>query len=133
MTYAYDETSPSCLTRNGKPAGWQDPRGYWKATAKCAYVHRMIWEMLKGPIPEGLVIDHINQDKTDNRIENLRCVTYGENNANCGTRAHNASGAKYIHKCKKSGRYAFLYKGRSHGRHDTLEQAIKARDEFLKE
>ena len=128
MTYKYDETSPSCLTRNGKPAGWQDPRGYWKATAKCLYAHRIIWEMLKGPIPDGMVIDHINQDKSNNRIENLRCVTYGENNGNVGVRAHCMAGHKYIHVCPKTGRFIFLYKSRRYANCATLEEALAARD-----
>ena len=31
---------------------------------------------------ENLVVDHINRRKDDNRVENLRWTTYGENNAN---------------------------------------------------
>lgn len=46
---------------------------------KSVYSHRLIWETLKGPINVGYEIDHINTIKTDNRIENLRCVTHAEN------------------------------------------------------
>ena len=35
-----------------------------------------------GEIPEGMVIDHINGDTGDNRLENLRCVTRSENGHN---------------------------------------------------
>jgi len=35
-------------------------------------LHRVIWEAFNGPIPEGAEIDHINGDKADNRLENLR-------------------------------------------------------------
>ena len=45
-------------------------------------VHRVVWELHNGEIPKGMVIDHINIDHTDNRIENLRCVTYRENGLN---------------------------------------------------
>ena len=41
--------------------------------------HRVIWYYFNGNIPKGYDIDHINGDKTDNRIENLRCVTRKEN------------------------------------------------------
>lgn len=44
--------------------------------------HRLIWIYHHGEIPDGYVIDHINQDKTDNRIQNLRVVTIGQNNLN---------------------------------------------------
>lgn len=42
-------------------------------------VHRVMWETFVGPIPEGMQIDHINGDKTDNRLENLELVTCKEN------------------------------------------------------
>ena len=45
-------------------------------------LHRVIWELHNGKIPEGYFIDHINQDKYDNRIENLRLATPTQNNAN---------------------------------------------------
>ena len=46
------------------------------------YRHRVIWYYFKGNIPEGYEIDHINGDKTDNSLENLRCVTHKENYKN---------------------------------------------------
>ena len=43
------------------------------------YLHRMAWEEVHGPIPDGMVIDHINGDTHDNRIENLRCISQSHN------------------------------------------------------
>lgn len=41
--------------------------------------HRVIWYYFNGEIPEGYEIDHINGDRADNRLENLRIVTHTEN------------------------------------------------------
>jgi ribosomal protein L32E len=46
------------------------------------YIHIFIYMMHYGEYPEGMEIDHINQDKSDHRIENLRCVTSKENSEN---------------------------------------------------
>lgn len=44
--------------------------------------HQYIWELHHGKIPGGMLIDHINRDKHDNRIENLRLATPSQNSAN---------------------------------------------------
>lgn len=58
-------------------------------------VHRIIWKMKLGadPVHE---IDHINGDRTDNRIENLRDCTKSQNQMNVRVRANSASGLKNI-------------------------------------
>ena len=42
-------------------------------------IHRFVWECYNGVIPEGKVIDHINDDKEDNRLCNLQLMTQQEN------------------------------------------------------
>ena len=46
------------------------------------YAHRLIWFMFNGSIPEGFMIDHIDLDKGNNRIENLRLITKSGNSQN---------------------------------------------------
>lgn len=47
-------------------------------------VHRLVWNAFKGPIPKGLVINHLNEIKNDNRLCNLEICTSKEN-TNYGT------------------------------------------------
>ena len=42
---------------------------------KRAFEHRLVWERIKGTIPVGYVIHHINGITSDNRIENLQCIS----------------------------------------------------------
>lgn len=82
-TLEYDTTAGR-LRRNGRLVGWLHPTGYRyysvaKDGRKLSYKeHRIIWALVKGSWPTGQ-IDHINGDKSDNRIENLRDVTGGQN------------------------------------------------------
>lgn len=42
-------------------------------------VHRLVAVAFLGPLPDGLVTNHIDADRTNNRIENLEYVTQSEN------------------------------------------------------
>ena len=58
----------------------------WKdGNRKRVFVHRLVWVAFNGPIPDCMQVNHINEDKTDNRLENLNLMTCKENN-NWGTR-----------------------------------------------
>lgn len=46
-----------------------------------ALEHRKVWFDANGEIPEGHVIHHRNEDRSDNRLENLVCLTRGEHAA----------------------------------------------------
>lgn len=66
------------------------PSGYVKTRYKMRdiYVHRLLWILHYGDIPQKKVIDHINGDRGDNRIENLRLITQRQNLQN--THRHRA-------------------------------------------
>ncbi len=70
--------------RKGKKAGCLHPTGYiqvsWKQ--KLWQLHRIVWLWHGNELIQGYEIDHINRNRTDNRIENLRQVTKSVNNAN---------------------------------------------------
>lgn len=69
------------LGRRGKPIKKRIRSGYLQAQfgAKHWMCHRLVWESVHGPIPEGMQVNHINGIKDDNRIANLEIVTPSEN------------------------------------------------------
>ena len=66
-------------------------KGYYQvelcknSIAKFYKVHRLVWEAFNGSIPENMQVNHLNEIKTDNRLENLNLMTAKEN-LNWGTR-----------------------------------------------
>lgn len=52
---------------------------YKDGKQKFIAVHRLMWLYFKGNIPKGYVIDHINNNSLDNRLENLQLLTRSEN------------------------------------------------------
>jgi len=69
---------------------------YNDGTHSTKKIHRLVGLTFL-PNPDGkLEIDHINRDKTDNRLENLRWATHSENNQNRGAFKRNTSGFKNI-------------------------------------
>lgn len=57
---------------------------------KDCYVSLLVWEAFNGPIPEGYEVNHINENKEDNRLDNLNLMTRKEN-CNWGTRTRRAA------------------------------------------
>lgn len=55
---------------------------YKQGKRKMKYIHQLVAEAFLIKPSENDVVDHINQDKTLNSIENLRYVSIGENNRN---------------------------------------------------
>lgn len=47
-------------------------------------VHRLVWTAFNGVIPDGMQVNHINEDKSDNRLSNLNLMTC-KANINWGT------------------------------------------------
>lgn len=98
--YEVDMACPSGLRSKltGKPVGsidkWTKGTKYYKVSNK--RVHRIIWEILYGPIPEGMEIDHIDRNSLNNHPDNLRLVTKSVNMRNKPCQRNNALGEKNI-------------------------------------
>jgi hypothetical protein len=80
----------------GQVCGWANGNGYLRITLgrQRFYSHRLAWFYVHGEWPQ--YIDHINGDRTDNRIANLRPATKSQNAANGKRHADNKSGAKGV-------------------------------------
>lgn len=84
--------------RKGMPAGSFDglyyrvgfigTDGKWHRE-KC---HRIVWQLFNGDIPEGMFIDHFDQNKTNNKIENLRMVEPALNSRNSKLHYNSSTG-----------------------------------------
>lgn len=95
----------------GKPAGTMSKGGYLRASIerRMYAVHRIAWKMHYGSDPSG-VIDHIDGDKLNNRIANLRDVTQAENLYNTVRRSDNTTGYKGVVFDKAKNKYAINLK-----------------------
>lgn len=120
----------------GKKAGCLNGKGYYHIgiLGKRYPSHRLAWVIVHGCWPDQ--IDHINGDRKDNRLCNLRAVDVTENQKNASVRLDNKTGVTGVG-LHSSGKYhAYI---RHNGRHkhiglfDTLESAALARKQAEKE
>jgi hypothetical protein len=68
------------------------------------YIHRLVAEVFVGPIPKDYVVNHINHNKIDNRLENLELVTRKSNAIHWAKQSRSS----------KAGRKRSGYCGRGH-------------------
>lgn len=114
----------------GAPTGCDNGFGYLVTGVnyKLYPTHRLIFLYHSGYLPN--VIDHINGNKQDNRIENLREATVSQNNYNCKKRKTNTSGHKNVYWDKTRNKWMVNMRVERRGKHigyfDNIEDAIKA-------
>ena len=110
----------------GKEALASTLNGYNQITlfGKKEYAHRIVFLYNHGYMPK--MVDHINGNRDDNRVENLREADDKINTRNSKKRSDNTSGETGVNFCKQTGKWMARCESIHLGRYDTVEEAAQA-------
>jgi len=132
----------------GKQVGGKNADGYMMVALSVGgvsirrYIHRIIWEMHNGPILDGMMIDHVDCDRSNNKIDNLRLANDTQNACNTTRRKKpNVAGYRGVTLCNDARRTFKKWRARVRvngkektiGRYETPELAYAAYCEAAKE
>jgi len=113
--------------RRGQRAGSLSARGYWVVSYKGKRypAHRVIWLLTTGVDPADHEVDHRDMNPSNNKIENLRLATHGQNAGNQNKFRNNRLKYKGITKNGRGYQACIGVKGKqiSLGTFDTQEEA----------
>lgn len=133
--FYYDKSSPSCLRwkrdvlagnkdvkyitiKKHTPVGTISKCGYYSTSLylgnyksdSSLKLHRIIWTMFNGDIQqESLVVDHIDGNTLNNKIENLRLIPKGQNTRNTRMYKNNTSGITGVYFEPKANRFKAMW------------------------
>ena len=142
----WKERTPNMFKRERDCKGWnlkfsgkeaftaKTANGYHHGAINCTnyYAHRIIFSMAYGSLSHG-EIDHVNGDKSDNRLGNLREVSHAENMKNAKIQKNNVSGFSGVHYEMSSRKWRATIsvdgKVKGVGRFSNKDDAIAARKE----
>ena len=118
-------------------AGYKFVELYHDKKGKFIKIHRLVaLAFIDNPLKKKCV-DHINNNKGDNRLENLRWVTQTENSRNSKLSKSNKSGVKGVYYMEKTDNWRAIinnnYKTHHIGMFNTLGEAKEARQKKAKE
>ena len=120
---------------------WRNPRAKWQIGVpagnvnKCLgyrqinidkrlyYAHRLAWLYVHGMWPAA-TIDHVDGNRDNNRLANLRAATYGQNNRNRGLRADNRFGCPGLQLSTTTGKWLLQMRGKHLGVFESRDEAI---------
>ena len=123
------------VNKHGNEVGWIEQQGYRciRIAGRIVKLHRIIYETFIDPLGD-LFVDHIDHDKTNNRLDNLRAATKSQNAANRSTiykGVDRRPSGRYRARIKVQGKHICL------GTYDTEEEAnasyLKARKTYFGE
>lgn len=125
----------SDIAKSIQHRSWCNSQGYVasRVGGELIRLHDYVMSTIAAEKPEGCYVDHINQDKRDNRRTNLRFVSPTESSKNMPLRSNNKSGYVGVAKIEGGKRYrAYITvdgKQKNLGHYDTAEEAHQARME----
>jgi hypothetical protein len=129
---SYDaKTGAFTRNKNGQKIGKINKDGYVEISvySKRYLVHRLAWFYVYGVWPEGS-LDHVDRDKTNNAIDNLRKLTPSQQAQNTNLHPLNTSGYRGVFLDKQTNRWRARIRvnnvKHSLGAFDTAEEAYAA-------
>ena len=126
------KVSTSRRVKVGDVAGSPDGRGYLQISVRSRLhrAHRLAWLYVYGVWPKDQ-IDHINRNRPDNRIANLRDVSHKQNGQNASKPSNNTSGYQGLCWYKRDSKWlasiTHNYKQIHLGYFTNIEEALSAR------
>ena len=124
------------LDQHGNGACWiwtgaktREGYGELMVAGRMAYAHRFAYELIHGPIPDGMHLDHgpVCHRRDCVNPDHLRLATPGQNCCNQRIRKNNKSGFKGVHWSKQANKWVakitLNHKTKHLGRFDTAEDA----------
>jgi len=140
LSKAKDSVAGGVYTRKGKPLFWR-LKVTVKGIKQTLKVHRIVWMITNGDIPEHFVVDHIDGNPLNNRLENLRIVSQKTNTRNKRITRVNSTGIVGITIKRGSYRISLStdtgdrgsksFSIRKYGQEKALYLAVKYRYDFL--
>ena len=124
----YWKITNSNVAKAGKKAGCKQKNGYiiLMLNKKFYYAHRIIYMMFNGIMPK--LIDHIDRNPNNNKIENLREATQTQNTCNRTAQSNSKSGVKGVYWVENRKKWVgrCQYKGISKLKYfENMQQAIE--------
>lgn len=119
-------------TKVGDKVGFVNDKGYVAVNIdkKCIVLHRIIWLMQYGEMPS--LIDHIDGDRQNNKIENLRITDRNGNAQNKQMHKNNTSGCKGVSWHKRAKKWLAQIDCRGHHNKLGLYESISEADAVVK-
>lgn len=135
--FLYYDKKTGVFSKDGIKQGSKSEHGYIRIyiNGKIYLAHRIAWLYVYGVMPEQ--IDHINHNRADNRIKNLRNIAYAENSKNKTLSKNNKTGVSGIYFDKKRESFKVQIKSNGKniffGRYKDFEKAVSVRNSAYKE